>query len=150
MQQIKVNTSGILLVEDDADDILLTKRAFEKANVWNRIDVTQSGEEAWKYLTNQEDYADKRNYSQPLFILIDLNMPGFDGRELIARIKGDERLKDIPLVVTSTSDYEKDVELVRKLGVAHYVIKPLKPENILHIIGSLKNVPVVLGEVVED
>jgi len=147
MPNITVQTSRILLVEDDRDDSLLAQRAFSKANLWNPVDVVPSGQAAWDYLTHQGAYADREKYPPPLFVLMDLNLPGLDGRELIARIQQDERLRAIPIIVISTSDYEKDIELGRRLGVQHYVIKPLQPQNILAIIGDLPGVQIILGTI---
>lgn len=145
MPTITVQTSHILLVEDDADDALLAQRAFSKANVWNPVDTVRSGQEAWDYLNHQGAYADVEKYPAPLLILVDLNLPGMDGRELITRLQGDARLRLIPLVVISTSDYEKDIEFGRRQGVQHYVIKPLQPQNILSILGSLPGFRIILG-----
>jgi len=148
MSNITVNAPRILLVEDDHDDAMLAQRAFAKANVWNTIDVARSGQEAWEYLQNQGAYADKQRYPAPVFVLVDLNLPGMDGRELITRIRSDARLRDLPLVVSSTSDYEKDIEFGRQQGVQHYVIKPLQPQNILAFVGALPGCRIVLGNVV--
>lgn len=145
MPNITVRTSRILMVEDDHDDAVLAQRAFHKANVWNAIDVVRSGQEAWDYLNHQGAYADREKYAPPLFVLIDLNLPGMDGRELITRIQGDAGLRAIPLIVLSTSDYEKDIELGRKMGVQHYVIKPLQPQNVLAFIGALPGFQIILG-----
>ncbi|HOW97921.1 MAG TPA: response regulator [Kiritimatiellia bacterium] len=145
MPNITVQTSRILLVEDDHDDAALAQRAFHKANVWNPLDVVRSGQEAWDYLTHQGAFADAEKFPAPLFVLVDLNLPGMDGRELISRIQADSGLRRIPLLVVSTSDYEKDIEFGRKLGVQHYVIKPLQPQNILAFIGALPGFQIILG-----
>ncbi len=147
MSNTSVQTSHFLLVEDDADDALLTKRAFEKAHIWNRIDVVSSGTDAWDYLKQKGPYTDTNRYPKPFCVLLDLNMPGMDGRELIAQMNADDGLRDIPIVVISTSDYEKDMDLVRKMGAKHYIIKPLKTQSVLQIVAALPNVSVVLGRV---
>ncbi len=145
MATTTVQTSNFLLVEDDPDDALLTQRAFKKANIWNPIDSVTSAEDAWQYLTQQGPYADQSRYPKPLCVLLDLNMPGMDGRELIAKMGADETLKDIPVIVISTSDYEKDMEHVRSMGAKHYIIKPLKMQSVLQVVASLPNVSVILG-----
>lgn len=147
METITVETASILLVEDDPDDALLTRRAFEKAHVWNRIDVATSADDAWKYLTHQAPYEDTTRYPLPVVLVIDLNMPGMDGRDLLAKIRQDESLKHLHIVVSSNSDYEKDMELVRTLGASQYVIKPMQKSSVLQIIGMLKNIQVILGQV---
>ncbi|MBU1694061.1 MAG: response regulator [Verrucomicrobia bacterium] len=145
MPSITVQTSRILLVEDDHDDALVAQRSFSKANVWNPVDIVRSGQEAWEYLNHQGAYTDREKCPPPLFVLVDLNLPGMDGRELITRIQADARLREIPLIVISTSDYEKDIEFGRRQGVQHYVIKPLQPQNILAIIGALPGFRIILG-----
>ena len=150
MEEIHVETASILLVEDDPDDALLTKRAFEKARVWNRIDVAVSADDAWKYLTHQAPYEDDKRYPLPVVLVIDLNMPGMDGRELLAKIREQDAFKDLHIVVSSNSDYEKDMELVRSLGASQYVIKPMQKSSVLQIIGKLKSNHVILGNVLRS
>lgn len=147
MEKITVQTTSILLVEDDPDDALLTRRAFEKAHVWNRIDVASSADDAWNYLTQSGSYSDPARYPTPAVVLIDLNMPGMDGRDLLEKIRQEESLAGVHVVVSSNSDYEKDMELVRSLGAAQYIIKPVQKSSVLQIIGSLKSVKVILGTV---
>ncbi len=149
MERITVQTASILLVEDDPDDALLTRRAFEKAHVWNRIDVAQNADEAWQYLTNSGPYSDKARYPTPVAVLIDLNMPGMDGRDLLAKIHQVDSLSGVHVVVSSNSDYEKDMELVRSLGASQYIIKPVQKSSVLQILGMLKNVQVILGRAEE-
>lgn len=145
MATTTVQTSNFLLVEDDPDDALLTQRAFKKANIWNLIDTVSSAEEAWQYLTQQCPYEDQSRYPKPFCVLLDLNMPGMDGRELIAKMGADKNLKDIPVIVISNSDYEKDMEHVRNMGAKHYIIKPLKMQSVLQVVASLPNVSVILS-----
>lgn len=147
MTKTTVQSASILLVEDDPDDALLTCRAFEKAHVWNRIDVAKNAEEAWQYLTNAGPYTDQQRYPTPILVLIDLNMPGMDGRDLLEKIHQTESLSSVHVVVSSNSDFEKDMELVRSLGAAQYIIKPVQKSSVLQIIGMLKKVQVILGTV---
>lgn len=145
VQHVTVETSRILLVEDDADEALLAQRAFTKANIWNPVDVVRSAQEALDYLNRTGSHAGEPEAPAPLFILVDLNMPGMDGRELILRLQGDPRWSRIPLVILSTSDYEKDIEFGRRQGVHHYIIKPLQPREILAVVSTLPGMQIVLG-----
>jgi two-component system response regulator len=148
MTRIAVDAIRILLIEDDEDDILLTQRALEKANLWNRLDVVRTGQEALDYLKNEGAYADKEKYARPGLILLDLSLPGVDGREVLEQVHADADLKDIPVVIVSTSDYEKDVEFGRSHGVQNYIIKPVQPDNIIDAIGGTSpSFKVILGNV---
>jgi CheY-like chemotaxis protein len=145
MNQITIVPIKILLIEDDEADILLAQRAFERANIWNRIDVVHNGHEALDYLRNEQAYADKAKYPPPGVVLLDLNLPGMDGREVIEIMQKDARLSAIPVIIVSTSDYERDIEFGRSHGVQHYIIKPIQVDNIMEMFSSLKNFRVILG-----
>src|SRR6266403_5973035 len=100
------NTIEILLVEDNAGDVRLTLEAFKEGRVLNHITVMQDGVQALAYLRRQGPYAAAKT---PDLILLDLNLPRMSGREVLMEIKGDERLKTIPVVVLTTSADEQDV-----------------------------------------
>ena len=147
MSRITVDAIRILLIEDDEDDIFLTQRAVAKANVWNQIDVVRNGQEALDYLSNKNAYADREKHPKPGLVLLDLNLPGIDGREVLDRMSKDSELKTIPVVIVSTSDYEKDIEFGRARGVHNYIIKPVQADNIMATLGTIPNFRVVLGNV---
>ena len=148
MTRINVEPIHILLVEDDEADILLAQRAFERANIWNKIDVVRNGQEALDFLDNQNAYADKTKYPKPGVILLDLNLPGIDGREVLNRVSSDPELKSIPVVIVSTSDYERDIEHGRAHGVEHYIIKPIQVDNIMETCSAIRGFRIILGNVV--
>jgi CheY-like chemotaxis protein len=145
MSKISVDPIRLLLVEDDEADILLAQRAFERANIWNPLDVVRNGREALDYLYNRGNYADRSLYPRPDLILLDLNLPALDGREVLKTIRADASLKDIPIVIVSTSDYERDIEFGRQHGVHHYIIKPLQVDNILETFTAFREFRIVLG-----
>ena len=147
MSKVSVDAIRILMVEDDEDDVLLTQRALKKANIWNQVDVVRDGEEALDYLYNEGAFADKEAYPRPGLILLDLSLPGVDGREVLERVADEPDLKDIPIVIVSTSDYEKDIEFGRAQGVENYIIKPIGPDNIIEAIGRMTSFRVILGSV---
>ena len=148
MSRITVDSIRILLVEDDEADILLAQRAFERANIWNQMDVVRNGQEALDYLRNEHAYADQGRHPRPDVILLDLNLPGVDGREVLELIHKDPALGRIPLVIVSTSDYERDIEFGRSHGVQHYIIKPIQVDNIMETFTSIPGFKVILGNVV--
>jgi len=147
MSGITVEPIRLLLVEDDEADILLAQRAFERANIWNKVDVARDGRETLDYLRNQGAYADKTKYPRPGLILLDLNLPGIDGREVLETMYKDPNLKTIPVVIVSTSDYERDIEYGRARDVQHYIIKPIQVDNILETCSAVHDFRIVLGRV---
>jgi two-component system, response regulator len=124
-------TQPILIVEDSEDDFEATKRAFGKANLRNVIDHVTSGEEAIAYLNAEAT-------SLPGLILLDLNMPGMDGRKTLEIIKRTDALKKIPVVVLTTSDDERDVKVCYELGANTYIQKPVDFDGLIAAIQRLK------------
>lgn len=147
MSGINVEPARLLLAEDDEADVLLAQRAFERANIWNPVDVVRDGRELLDYLSNKGAYADRTRFPRPDLILLDLNMPGIDGREALDTMRKDPELKDLPVIIISTSDYEKDMEFGRAHGVDLYIIKPIQVDNILETCSSVRNFRIVLGRV---
>ncbi len=147
MNRVAITPIKILLVEDDEADILLAQRAFERANIWNGMEVVRNGQEALDYLRNEQAYADKEKYPAPGVILLDLNLPGIDGREVLEVMKKDPKLSAIPLVIVSTSDYERDIEFGRSHGVQHYIIKPIQVDNIMETFTAITSFHIILGNV---
>ncbi len=116
----------ILLVEDDQVDTMAVKRAFKAIQVTNRLDVTGNGEEALAYLRNSEN-------ERPCIILLDLNMPKMNGVEFLRIVKHDEMLKQIPVVVLTTSREEQDKMDSFSLGVAGYMTKPVDYQKFVEV-----------------
>ena len=117
----------ILLVEDDPGDQKLTRTSLMKQKIANELSVTESGEEAMDFLHHRGKY--RGGNSRPDLILLDLNMPGMGGKEFLRRIKSDDTLKRIPVVILTTSDSEKDVLESYNLQAAGYVKKPVEIEE---------------------
>jgi len=145
----------ILLIEDDPDDIEITRRAFKKGNLLNPLYVVRDGEEAMEYLNKEGRYIDKTSAPRPGLILLDLNMPRMDGREVLKRIKKDDCLRRIPTVVLTTSKQEEDVIRSYDCGANTYISKPLCFNDFidaLQIIGkywlALAEIPANGGKVV--
>jgi len=145
MSRVQVEPIRILLVEDDEADIMLAQRAFERANIWNKMDVVRSGQEALDYIFNQGTFTDRTKYPRPGLILLDLNLPGIDGREVLDKLHKDSHMKTIPVVIVSTSDYERDIEYGRAREVQHYLIKPIQVDNIMETFTAIRNFKIILG-----
>ena len=114
----------ILIVEDDPRDVELTMTALEDYNLANEVVVTRDGAEALDYLCCRGEF-DSRSNENPAVILLDLKLPKIDGLEVLQRIRSDERLKMIPVVVLTSSHEEKDMVRSYQLGVNAYVVKPV-------------------------
>jgi len=116
----------ILICDDDADDRLLTRQALEDAHVSNAVKFVEDGEQLLDYLYQRGEYGGETGAApRPGLILLDLNMPNMDGREALKVIKGDETLRDIPVVVLSTSGLDEDIVRSYKLGVNSFITKPV-------------------------
>jgi CheY-like chemotaxis protein len=125
----------ILLVEDDPGDVLMTKEALADAKMANELHVVSNGEEALAFLFREGEYAEA---PRPGLILLDLNLPRVDGREVLARIKADELLRRIPVVVLTTSADEADVLRAYQLHANSYVTKPLELDMFLEAVRSIE------------
>ncbi|MER5257021.1 response regulator [Streptomyces sp. NPDC002855] len=112
----------VLLVEDDPGDELMTREAFEDSKIRNKLHVVRDGEEALDFLYQRGEHT---GVPRPGLILLDLNLPKYDGRQVLERIKSDPDLKDIPVVVLTTSAAEEDILRSYKLHANAYVTKPV-------------------------
>ena len=124
----------ILLVEDDEADILILKRALKKCEITNPLYVTNNGEEALEFLTHKNKYSDTKSAPRPGLILLDINMPRMDGRELLEKIKNNLSLRSIPTIILTTSKSENDIENMYKLGANSYIPKPINFKDFIIII----------------
>jgi two-component system, response regulator len=116
----------ILVCDDDEDDRMLTRQALEDAHISNRIQFVEDGEQLLDYLYQRGSYAGETGEApRPGLILLDLNMPKLDGREALKTIKEDPTLRDIPVVVLSTSRLDEDIARSYKLGVNSFITKPV-------------------------
>ena len=121
----------ILLVEDNPGDVRLTREAFKEGKVLNNLSVVEDGAEAMAFLRQQGKYADA---PRPDLILLDLNLPKKDGREVLPEIKGDTNLKRIPVVVLTTSKAEQDILKTYNLHANCYVTKPVDLEQFISVV----------------
>ena len=127
----------LLLAEDDPDDRLLTRQALEKSRLANDLRCVEDGEELLDYLRRRGKYADPKESPRPGLVLLDLNMPRKDGREALREIKSDPKLRDIPVVVLTTSKAEEDIARSYNLGVNSYITKPVKFSALVEVMRAL-------------
>lgn len=126
----------ILLVEDNAGDVRLTQEVLKDSKVRNNLAVATNGEEALQRLRKQGKFKDS---VRPDLILLDLNLPIKDGREVLAQIKADENLKRIPVVVLTTSKAEEDILKTYNLHANCYVTKPVDLDQFVNVVRSLED-----------
>lgn len=126
---------NVLLVEDNPGDVRLTQEAFKEAKIFIKLDVTMDGAEAIKFLRKEGEYAD---VVTPDLILLDLNLPKKDGREVLKEIKTDDTLKRIPVVILTTSNAEQDILKSYNLHVNCYINKPVDFEKFFDIIQKIE------------
>jgi CheY-like chemotaxis protein len=124
----------VLLVEDDPGDTLMIREAFEENKVRNRLTCVADGVQALEYLRREGDNADA---PRPDLVLLDLNLPRKDGREVLAEIKGDEALSTIPVVVLTTSAAEEDVLRSYELHANAYVTKPVDFDRFIDVVRQI-------------
>jgi CheY-like chemotaxis protein len=124
----------VLLVEDDPGDVLMTQEAFEEHKVRNKLNVVSDGQEALAYLRREGQYADAL---RPDLILLDLNLPKVDGREVLAKIKDDADLRRIPVVVLTTSQADEDILRSYSLHANAYVTKPVDFERFIAVVRQI-------------
>ena len=124
----------VLLVEDDPGDVLMTQEAFEEHKLRNRLTVVSDGAEALAYLRREGQYADA---VAPDLILLDLNLPRRDGREVLEEIKKDEQLRRIPVVVLTTSQADEDILRSYQLHANAYVTKPVDFERFISVVRQI-------------
>ena len=126
----------ILHVEDSPDDVELTIEALKEGKVWHNLTAVADGVEALEFLRKQGKYV---NAPEPDIILLDLNLPRKDGREVLEEIKTDEQLKHIPVVVLTTSQAEQDIFKSYQLHANCYITKPVDLDQFFSVIISLEN-----------
>ena len=127
----------ILLADDDADDRLLTQEAFEESRLRNVLEMVDDGEELMDYLYGRGRYVGADAKPRPNLILLDLNMPRKDGREALKEIKSCPELRNIPVVVLTTSKAEEDILRTYDLGVNSFIVKPVTFDGMVEVLKTI-------------
>ena len=133
----EINKVEILLVEDNPNDAELTLRVLKKCNLAHKAYVVKDGAEALDFIFAHGAYAERKIKNQPKVILLDLKLPKVDGLEVLHKIKSDEQTKQIPVVVLTSSQEERDVVESYKLGANSYIVKPSNSDKFVECISSL-------------
>jgi len=126
----------VLLIEDSPGDVRLTKEALKEGKILNNLHVVNDGVEAMSFLRKQGGY---QSSPAPDLILLDLNMPKKDGREVLSEIKADPKLKSIPVVVLTTSSAEEDILKSYDLHANCYITKPVDLDQFIKVVKSINN-----------
>lgn len=132
----RTNPIKILLVEDNPGDVRLIKEVFKDAKIFNAMQIAYDGETAMKILRKQGEY---NECSTPDMILLDLNLPKKDGREVLREVKNDEDLKCIPVVILTTSNAEEDLIDTYKMNANCYITKPVDLDQFINVVKSIEN-----------
>lgn len=130
--------ANILLIEDNQDHAHLTSRALKEGNLLNEIFWVKDGEEALEFLFRRGRYADPASAPRPGLILLDIKLPKVNGFEVLRRIKADEELRTIPVVMLTTSDRDEEVRASYEAGANSYVCKPVKFAEFVQQVRSVK------------
>jgi two-component system response regulator len=133
---VNVEAVEILLVEDSPGDVRLTQEALKDSKLYNNLSVVPDGVEAMAFLRRQEQYT---NAPRPDLILLDLNLPRMDGRQVLQEIKNDESLKRIPVVVLTTSSNETDIFITYNLHANCYISKPVDFTQFINVVKSIEH-----------
>lgn len=134
-QQVHTRPIEILLVDDNPADVRLAKEAMKDAKVWNRICEAYDGDQAMAFLNKQGDY---REAPTPDLVILDLNMPRKDGREVLAEMRADKRFTHIPVVILTTSAAEEDVMKSYGLHANCYVVKPFDLDSFIDVVKAIE------------
>ena len=130
----QARTAEILLAEDSASDAVITRAAFERAKVLANLHHVKNGAECMAFLRKEGEYADMPT---PDLILLDLNMPVMDGREVLAELVQDDRLNHLPVIVLTTSEDERDVLSMYKLRCSSYITKPVDLGEFIRVVQNI-------------
>jgi two-component system response regulator len=140
----------ILMADDDADDRLMTREAFEASHLANDLRFVEDGVELIDYLYHRGKYKDPASSPRPSIVLLDLNMPKKDGREALAEIKKDPNLQNIRIIVLTTSKAEEDIFRTYNLGAASYITKPVTFDALVDVVKTLGKYWLEIVELADD
>ena len=135
---MKPERLNILMADDDPDDRMLVREALNETSAPQHLDCVEDGEDLMDYLGRRGKYAHLLADNQPRIILLDLNMPRKDGREALKEIKGDPKLRHIPVIIFTTSNAVEDIQRTYDLGAGSFLIKPRNFEMLVQALDTLQ------------
>jgi CheY-like chemotaxis protein len=127
----------VLYVEDEDNDVFLLKLAFRKAGATHPLQIATDGRQAVDYLLGSGPFAVRSEFPLPCLVLLDLNLPQMDGFSVLQFIRADHRLKDLPVVIFTSSEQQSDKDRARKLGATDYVVKPSKVDLLVAFVQAI-------------
>lgn len=136
----------VLLVEDNPDDVLLTTRAFKRANLFSPIQVVEDGDKAVSYLSGAPPYDDRDRHPLPVLVLMDLKLPRRSGLEVLKWIRSVPALKALPVVVLTSSSEDRDVNSAYDLGANSYLVKPVGFDALFDMVKILQPYWVIMNK----
>ena len=136
----------VLLVEDNPDDVLLTTRAFKRANLFSPIQVVDDGDKAVSYLSGEPPYSDRDRFPVPVVVLMDLKLPRRSGLEVLKWIRSVPVLKGLPVVVLTSSADDRDVNSAYDLGANSYLVKPVGFDALFDMVKILQPYWVIMNK----
>lgn len=132
------NRTGILLAEDDRNDVMLIERAFRKSRLPSPLTCVENGEQAVAYLKGEGQYADRAHHPLPLMLLLDLKLPRLSGHEVLAWVRAQPVLRRLPVVVLSSSRQPEDINRAYELGANSYLVKPVLFDEFAAVLQQLQ------------
>lgn len=138
MEYNNTQMATILIVEDNPADQQLTLRAFKHGKINSRLFIASDGQEAMDYLLHKGKFQNEKDCPRPDLILLDINMPRKDGKQVLSEIKSSPGLKSIPVIMLTTSDQEKDIIDSYKLGVNAYISKPARINEFMNLVNKIE------------
>lgn len=128
----------VLIAEDDPNDVVLLKRAFQKAGVNTPLGFVSDGQEAVDYLAGSNTYSDRTRHPLPHLILLDIKMPRFGGFDVLKWLRTQPGLRRLPVIMFSSSSEQRDVDLAHELGANGYAVKPTSPDGMHAVVLGLE------------
>jgi len=141
-----ITSEPILVVEDDENDVMLLQRAFRRAEIANPLQIVRHGDDAVAYLEGTGQFADRERYPFPVFMLLDLKLPRRTGLEVLKWVKERSGLRQIPIVVLTSSKNDEDIDRAYELGANSYLVKPVSFETLTEMVKSLELYWLILNQ----
>jgi CheY-like chemotaxis protein len=134
-----IDHGPVLVAEDDANDIFLLRRAFQKAGVLNPVREAHNGQEVIDYLGGQGEFSDRAKHPYPALMFLDLKMPLLDGFDVMAWLRTQPSQHNLPIVVLTSSNQEQDIQKARQMGAQEYRVKPQVFEELVEIVKQIRD-----------